>query len=586
MVQGTVSGGNMVDVLITGGSIVDGTGAPARQADVAVSDGRIVAIGDLRDEVAGRRIDVVGLVVAPGFVDVHTHYDAQLMWDPAATPSPMHGVTTVIGGNCGFTIAPLEPEHVPYVREMMARVEGMPLEVLEAGTSWDWRSFGEWLDRFEGRLAVNAGFLVGHSTLRRLVLGDTGMREAASPEQVRALAAALDEALASGGLGFSSSLAPTHNDGEGKPVPSRSAEASELLALCGVTGRRPGTSLEFIPPLGAFDEQSMSLMSAMSRAADRPLNWNLLSVNAADPEGHTRQLAASDHAAAHGGRVLALTLPDVMRIRVNFVSGFVLDALPGWSELFRLPLDERIRMLRDPTGRTRLRERAATLTGPLSAVARWNVMTLAETFAPENSSLEGRLVGDIARERGADPFDVLCEVVVADELRTSLQLPGWGDDDETWRLRADVWRDPRTIVGGSDAGAHLDMSFQANYATIMLSEGVRKRQLLTLEEAVHQLTDVPARLYGLTGRGRVAIGAAADLVLFDPEAIGSEKAGTRFDLPGGGARLYADAIGIDRVLVGGSEIVIEGRLTGAMPGTVLRSGVHTKTVSVSDGGSG
>ncbi len=288
----------MVDTLITGGSVIDGTGAPARRADIAITEGRVAAIGDLGDEVARSRIDATGLVVTPGFVDVHTHYDAQLMWDPAATPSPLHGVTTVLGGNCGFTIAPLTPQDAPYLREMMARVEGMPLDVLEAGASWDWRSFGDWLDRFEGNVAVNAGFLVGHSTLRRVVLGESGMRDPATPDQVRALAAALDEALAAGGLGFSSSMAPTHNDGSGMPVPSRGASESELLALCEITGRRPGTSLEFIPPLGAFSEEAMSLMSAMSRAADRPLNWNLLSVNAADPGGHTRQLAASDHAAA------------------------------------------------------------------------------------------------------------------------------------------------------------------------------------------------------------------------------------------------------------------------------------------------
>ena len=573
----------MLDLRIQGGTVVDGTGAPGRRADVGVRDGRIVAVGDF-DEAAARTIDADGLVVAPGFVDIHTHYDAQLLWDPTASPSPLHGVTTVIGGNCGFTLAPLDAVHADYVMRMMARVEGMPLAALEAGVGWDWAGFGEWLDRLEGAVAVNAGFLLGHSTLRRFVMGERAVGEPASDDDLAAMLETAHASLEAGALGFSSSLAPTHNDGAGDPVPSRAAEPRELLALAGAIRDHEGTTLEFIPTIGQFSDAVVDLMSAMSLAANRPLNWNLLGVSSAQPDAHEQQLAASTIAAERGARVLALTLPEPIRLRVNLASGFVLDALPGWGALFKLPMPERVRVLSDPARRRELEERAASPeAGGLRFLARWDAMVIAETFSPTNHGLAGRTVGEIAAERGMRPFDALVEVVLADELRTSLAPPALGDDDESWRLRAQVWRDDRTVLGGSDAGAHLDMSCQAPYTTALLGESVRERGLLSLQEAVHLLTDAPARLYGLRGRGRIAEGWQADLVVFDSEGIAPQPVHTRQDLPGGAARLYAEATGVEHVLVNGVPIVEAGTFTGATPGTVLRSGTATETVTVPGG---
>ena len=573
----------MVDLSIERGYVVDGTGGPGRVADVAVHDGRIVSLNEpgQGDEPAARRIDATGLVVAPGFVDIHTHYDAQLFWDPYATPSPLHGVTTVIGGNCGFSLAPAGPDHADYLTRMLARVEGMPLDALRAGLDWGWTSFGDWLDRLDGRLGVNAGFLVGHSALRRAVMGEDATGSTADARQVAAMQRLLHSSLAAGALGLSSSQAPTHNDGAGDPVPSRSADPSELLALAATVRDQPGTTLELILAgcLNRFSDEEIDLMASMSMAADRPLNWNVLAVTALDPEGWQHQLHASDVARQRGAHVVALTMPHLMRIRLSFLSGFVLDALPGWGDVISLPVPGRLVALRDPDVRRRLDAGARSPeAGVLAGLANWKVLEVAEAFAPQNTAYEGRNIGDIAGELDRDPFDVLLDIVCADELRTGLRPPAFGDNDQDWAERARAWHDDRTIIGASDAGAHLDMMCGAVYSTSLLGDGVRERQLIRLEEAVRQLTSVPARLYGLRDRGVLSEGARADIVVFDPTAIAHGPERTRNDLPGGASRLYADADGVEHVLVNGTEIVRRGELTGARPGQLLRSGRDTTTV--------
>jgi N-acyl-D-aspartate/D-glutamate deacylase len=574
----------MLDLAVIGGTLVDGSGGPPRPADVGVRDGRIVAIGapGSLDEPASRRIDAHGLVVAPGVVDLHTHYDAQLFWDPTASPSCFHGVTTVIGGNCGFTLAPAGPDHNDYLMRMMARVEGMPLAALQQGLPWDWTSFADWLGRLDGRTSVNAGFLCGHSALRRAVMGEAAVGSEASEAQVSAMAGLLDDALAAGALGLSSSQAPTHNDGDGHPVPSRAATSKELLALAAVVGGRPGTTLELIVAgcLNGFSEEEVDLLIGLSLAADRPLNWNVLGVSALAPDRWLSQLEPSTRATERGAAIVALTLPHPMQLWLSFDSGFVLDGLPGWSETMHLPRAEKLRALSDGAVRKRLAEGAASPeAGVLGGLARWELLTVAETFAPGNDGLAGSTVAEVAKRLGKTPFDALLDIVVSDDLRTGLQPPVFGNDDASWQERGKAWVDRRTIVGGSDAGAHLDMMCGAVYSTTVLGPAVRDHQVISLAEAVHQLTDVPARLYGLRHRGRVEEGWWADLVVFDPETIAPGKIHTRTDLPGDAPRLYAEATGVHHVVVNGQEIVSDGKATGDVPGAVLRSGRDTETVS-------
>jgi N-acyl-D-aspartate/D-glutamate deacylase len=573
----------MFDLLIRGGTVIDGTGAPGEVRDVAVLDGRLV---DADGTGARRTIDASGLMVTPGFVDLHTHYDAQLSWDPTASPSPLHGVTTVLGGNCGFSLAPSGPDHADYLMRMMARVEGMPLEALQQGLAWDWSSFAEWSSRLEGHIGVNAGFLVGHSAIRRVVMGDASVDAPADQYQIDRMVEELHAALATGALGFSTSQAPTHNDGDTRPVPSRAATREELEVLAAAVRDHPGTTMELILAgcLNGFDDEEVDLMVAMSLAANRPINWNVLGVSSLNPTGHESQLAVSDRAAERGATIVALTLPHTMRIRVSLLTGTIFDGLPGWRPILALPVPERIAALRDPSVRKRLAEGAQSPeAGILRHFAQWQRLEIAEAFAPENVAFVGQSFGAVAASRGQDPFDAMLDFAIRDGLRTGIRPPSMPETAQDWQLKASVWRDPRTIVGGSDAGAHLDMMCGAIYSTTLLAS-VRDHETLTWEEAVQQLTDVPARFYGLNDRGRLATGYCADIVLVDPTRVAAGGEYTREDLPGGASRLYADSSGIEHVLVNGTSVVTDQKLTGALPGTFLRSGRDTSTVTVPGGG--
>ncbi|MGE0881162.1 MAG: amidohydrolase family protein [Acidimicrobiia bacterium] len=563
----------MLDYAIIGGTVVDGTGAPGRRADVGIRGGRIVAVGKL-DEAATTTLDATGLVVAPGFVDPHTHYDAQLYWDPMAAPSSWHGVTSVIGGNCGFTLAPLHKQDADYTMRMMAQVEGMPLAALENGLPWTWESFGEYLDGLEGNLAVNAGFLVGHCAIRRYVMGEDFAREA-TPDELDAIAAVFEQSIQSGGLGFSATRSNTHVDGEGNPVPSRWASEEEVLRLCEITGRYDGTSLELITQgcLNRFSDEEVELMAQMSGRAHRPLNWNVLGVSVEDPEKIPHQLRPSVRARELGGRVVALSMPIFADNNMSFLTFCAMWLIPGWRDVLAVDVDEKIRRLQDPAVRAHLVDLAKGQ--PLGRFANFNEYIIGDVYCEENEKYRNRRVGDIAAEQNRDPFEMIVEIVVADRLKTVLwPIPG-ANTDADWQLRSELWKNEDILIGGSDAGAHLDRMLGSPYPTRFLADSIRGRKLASLERTVQLMTDIPSRLFGLTGRGRVAEGFHADLVVFDPETVDATPARITYDLPGESKRLLSDSIGMVRVLVNGVETIVDGQPTGNVPGTVLRSGRDT-----------
>lgn len=577
----------MLDHLIKGATVVDGTGAPAYTADVGLRGGKIATIAEpgTVTEPARTQEDATGLVLTPGFVDPHTHYDAQLFWDPFATPSMNHGVTTIAGGNCGFTLAPLNParpEDADYTRRMMSKVEGMSLKALEDGVDWTWSSFGDYLDALEGRIAVNAGFMVGHCALRRHVMGPDAVGGQPTEKQMEQMLQLFHESMAAGGWGLSTTQSSTHSDGDGRPVASRHAGRDELIALSRAVGEHEGTQIEAIVAgcLDQFADEEIDLFVDMSAAAGRPLNWNVLTIDAAVPARVPRQLAASERARKAGGRIVALTMPILTPMNMSLGTFCALNLIPGWGEILNLPVPERIAKLRDPAVRAEmLRSANSPEAGVFRRLANFGRYVIGDTYSEANAGVSGRVVKDIAAERGQEAFETIVEICVNDDMRTVLWPMPTDNDPDSWALRARTWEHEDVMLGGSDAGAHLDRMCGAPYTTRFLGDCLRGRRLVPLEQAVRMLTDDPAQLFGLRGRGRITEGYYADLVLFDPARIDAGIATLVHDLPGNSPRLDSRAIGIVSVRVNGVETIRDDEITGAVPGTVLRSGRDTASVS-------
>jgi N-acyl-D-aspartate/D-glutamate deacylase len=570
----------MLDLKITGGTIVDGTGGTRFRGDVGVKDGRIVAVGEVSEQ-ARETIDATGRIVSPGFIDVHTHYDAQVFWDPALSPSCFHGVTTVLGGFCGFSIAPMSPEAADYLMRMLARVEGMPLETLQQAVPWNWQSFGEFLASFEGKVGLNAGFFAGHSAIRRVVMGGRAVGETATPEDIAAMKNLLGQSLSQGALGFSTTISPSHNDGDGNPVPSRWADYSEIIELGSVVKDHEGTGLELLPEVN-FAPAVRELITELSLAGNRAVNWNALAVMGKDDARRSlHQLAVTDYARSRGGEVLALAMPAAPDALVNLRTGCMFDANPGiWREVFKWPLDKRIAAFRDPEIRKQMWADVQSVPADhvMKFIAEVEKLVVKSVATEANKKYEGRVIADIAAEEGRHPLDVLLDISLDDDLAAGFATQLGGEDEEGYALRGQLWRDDRTLIGASDAGAHIDMIDTFAFSTTVLQKGVRERGVISLEEAVYQMTDRPARYMGLIDRGLLKPGYHADIVVFDEATVARGPTYFRHDVPGDQFRLYADATGVDHVLVNGVQIVRDGAHTGALPGTVLRSGKDTRTV--------
>ncbi len=569
------------DLVLRNATVVDGTGAPRYWADVAILDGRLVAV---RSDLPGRgakEIDVSGQIVAPGFIDVHTHYDAQILWDPLLESSSKHGVTTAIMGNCGFGIAPVHSDDVGYVIQMLARVEGMSADALRVGPSWAWESFSEYLEAVDKPLGLNVVAQVGHSPLRYFVMGPDAHERPATGDEISAMCHVLDGALAAGAWGFTSSTSPTHNDSMGRSVPSRLASREEFVALSDVVGRYRFGFIGISPgsKFVGISTEERDLMKEMSVRGGAVVHWNPLTFSSNMPELFAKNLEVSAEGSAAGARICAVANPGVGGpTRFDFANPFLFDALPHWKTIAHEPVRAKLAAYSDLQIREGLKKDLDddSELGFLTRMYRtmWNWLEIVEVFAEANRPLVGKTIGRVAAKEGRHPLDVALDIVCRDELRTVLMSlqPHSSPEGEALEAIQVMTRDPNILFGGSDAGAHID--FMSNEALVSrtIASRVRTDGVLDLERVVHGFTGHLAGVFGLHGRGRIAPGYAADLVVFDEDTIDSTAPFARHDLPAGGLRMVTDPIGIALTLVAGDVVFEQGRPTGARPGHLLRSG--------------
>lgn len=565
------------DLLLRGGTVVDGTGGEPFEADVAIEQGRIVAVQAGLTETAERVVDAAGLVVAPGFIDIHTHFDAQVLWDPELASMTRHGVTSVVAGNCGFTVAPVRAGDDDYIIQMLARVEGMPADALREGLSWDWENFDQYLGRLQGRLGLNYLPQVGHSSLRRYVMGDSAFERAATDSEVATMAGLLRKSVGSGARGLSTSTSPTHNDSFGRPVPSRLAEREEFLALAEAVkearrpliGISPGTKFVGISP------EERSLMLDMARVSGALIHWNPLVYSEAYPDLHLRTLQLSDQAREIGARIVGVYNPGPPGpTRVDLHSGFLFESFPHWKEVLRLPVEERCRAFGDPKVRRDLRAdfEDDSKMGHMAARFRkmWPILTVTSVSCQENESYVGRTVGSIAADTGADPLDTVLDIAITDQLDTVFMTDDAAPSDSAANeAMLALARHEDVVFGGSDAGAHLDFMSNEPMPSRAIAVRVREQGLLSLEEVVHGFTGRLAETFGLRDRGVLSTGRAADVCVFDVATIGASMPQMVTDLPGRSVRFVTESRGIHHTIVNGVVVSEEGKSTGALPGQLL-----------------
>jgi N-acyl-D-aspartate/D-glutamate deacylase len=512
-------------------------------------------------------IDGAGLVVAPGFIDVHTHYDAQLTFEPTASPSSWHGVTTVVIGNCGFSLAPSTPADLPWLLRTFARVEEMQGDCLLEGVTFEGGTTAELLDHLEGQLGVNVIALVGHCAIRRAVMGTDASQRVATPSEIETMQQLLHQELVGGGYGFSTAQLDVHVDHEGLPVTSNVAAPDELVALSSVLARHQRSVIEFAPSssLPGYTEQDRRLLFDMARASRAPVNVNMIDWFPGFTEGWARNLAAAEDANRKGLRIIPMMRANPQDFFFRIADTFIFDDVPAIRATLLLPPRELEAALRDPCCRDAMRRDLANVRRSIDFS--WEKVSVSSVQRLANRGIEGRSVDDLARERRVDEFDVLLDIALADDLGTVFRIDR-SQGPAHLELRKKLAQHPLLLAGASDAGAHVQRFCGADYPSRLLTELVPDP--LTLEQGVHKLTGQPAAMLGLRDRGVLAPGAVADIVVFDPDGIGT--AATRFlaDLPGGARRIVHEPQGYEAVIVGGQVLIHDGSPTGALPGKVLR----------------
>jgi N-acyl-D-aspartate/D-glutamate deacylase len=550
------------EFVIRGGTVLDGTGEPGRRADVAVSDGVIAEVGEGLS--GDRALDAGGQVVTPGFIDIHTHYDAQVFWDPALTPSSWHGVTTVVAGNCGFSIAPCRPEHQDLLVHTLEHVEDMSPATLEAGVPWDFETFPEYLDSVERRgTVINFTAYIGHTALRLYVMGDEGYTRAeATDEELGRMAELVREAVAAGAAGFASSSSATHSGDQGRPVPSRLGDVRELEVLLAPLGELGRGVVELLPGERIKHQDAYDLQ----RKIGRPITWTALLTLKGHPF-HQSMAELNAKERATGADVWPQVSCRPLTFQMNMVEPFPFQMAPIFADLMGASVEEKLAHYRDPEWRRRAEN---DLDHGKFFRPRWHTFSVAETETMP--SLMGRPLDEVAAELGVGPLDVMLDLACAEGLRTRFASVLANDDEDgiAWLLGQEGM-----LIGLSDAGAHVSQLCDACMPTDLLGRWVREKQALPLEAAVRKLSGEPADVYSMAGRGYVRPGMVADLAVFDPETVGPGPLRRVRDFPADGERLVADApTGMTHVLVNGTPIRVDGdpvdEGVAARPGKLLR----------------
>jgi len=555
------------DLLIKNGTVVDGTGAPQYRADVAVANGKIAEIGKITDG-AKKTIDASDLIVAPGFIDPHTHYDAQICWDPLITSSSWHGVTSLVMGNCGVGIAPCKPEVHEIAAWDLVNVEAIPFDVLAQGIKWEWVTFPEYMNTAEKRgCGINLGFMAPLTPFRHFVMGEESMERAATSEETAKIKALIKEAVAAGAFGFSTTNVAQHIGYKGRPLACRNASWDELKAYSNVLKELGKGSIELAltNSVAVVDESEYALLDMLLTESGRPVTWLAL-LNRDDMPDACQETLRTTEPLIKKGAVAQVTCRPLI-IQIDLRNPFIFANLPCWKPAFQRPVEEQKNFYRDASFRAAFRKE---MEAPKVFSGKWERAIVHEVGNPAMRSLIGRSVADIARERGKAGIDTFLDLAIEDDLQLQYTYELFNANEE--RI-PELITDPRVMVGLSDGGAHVDMLCDAGYCTYLLGTWVRDRQVMTLEHAVKRITSEPATFYGMTQRGAIKKGFAADFAIFDLNTVGSKKRGEmRSDLPGGGRRLVMPAQGVQYTVVNGTTLYENGTHTGALPGHVLRSG--------------
>ncbi len=563
------------DLLIKNGLIVDGSGLPAFRGDVGVNNGLITHVGNLSGP-ADRVIDAQGRAVAPGFIDNHCHYDAQVTWDPLCTFSCYHGATTVVIGNCSLSLAPVRDGDHYALSQMLSRVEAIPLEVMEAGVTWGWNTVAQYMDALDARLGVNVGVLVGHSAVRRYVMADDSQERDATPGEVDQMKALVHDAIGAGALGLSVSRNQGHFDLTGRPLPSITAPTEEMLALAGVLG-------EFATGIvqcggGTLPEMTDMLCSRLSQVSGRPVVYNNISHRWGAPDQWREHLSFVENTVGQGYRAFPLLSPRPNNTRFTMLNAQVFDRLPSWKPVMAGTPQEKKAAFSDPDTRHKLHlEAVEGENAPYNAFSRrWDHLQVTQPALAKNRHLQGKSIAQIAQEQHKDVLDAFLDLALEEDLRTGFELNQSGGDEEAM---ATLLNSPYAVVGLSDGGAHVIYDAGYGYSTYFLGHWVREKAIMSLEEAVRKLTFVPASLFGLEDRGLVRPGLVADLVVFDPQTVAPLEPEEVQDFPAGGKRLQQLAEGIQCTVVNGQVLIEDGKHTGALPGKVARNSHHRSLTS-------